>query len=357
MSVNTIVKNELENILISKNNTVLDCFRMLNKTGHHVLICLDQDEFVGIVTDHDIRQGILNGVKLEDRIESVINHNPIVILPEISKEAALVLMKEKKIEALPVVDYSRKFVKLYTLSGLLNAIVLPNSAVIMAGGFGKRLMPLTKNTPKPLLKIGGKPIIEHTIKQISDYGIESFFITINFKSEVVKDYLKDGKQLGINIKYLEEEKQLGTIGAISLLRDKNIGFPFIVMNGDILTRVNHRKLLDFHKKSGNLLTVCLANYQYNVPYGVMEVVNENIIGINEKPIYSFYINAGIYCMSPELIDFIPQDECYDINMLINQLRSKKIPVGSFVIDEYWKDIGNPEDYFAANQDYNNGNLD
>lgn len=346
----------LEDIIITKKHNLLDCFRLLNETGSHMLICLDEERFEGVITDYDIRNGILSGVKLEDDIEPIINPEPVVVREDVSKEAALALMKEKKIDALPVVDEKGHFVTLYTLSMLVESMALPNSAVIMAGGLGQRLMPLTKNVPKPLLKVGDKPIIEHVIGNISNHGVESFFVTINYKSDMVKEHLKDGTNLGVKIDYIEEKEQLGTVGAISLLKDKKIEFPFIVMNGDILTRTNFSKLLEHHKNSGNLMTVCLTRYQYDVPYGIVDVKDDNVMGISEKPIYNFFINAGIYCMSPELIEFIPSNTKYDINCLMGQLFEKKIPIGHFIVDGYWKDLGKPEDLFKANQDFMNGNF-
>jgi dTDP-glucose pyrophosphorylase len=350
------IVNKFRDIIIDKEHSLLDCYRLLNETGQRILICLEQGKLIGIVTDSDIRHGILSGTKLEGKIESVINRNPVVVGTDTSKNAVLALMKEKGADPIPVVDKNRNFVNLYSMNELIKSMALPNSAVVMAGGLGKRLMPLTRNVPKPLLKIGGKPIIEHVITQIADYGVEHFYVTVNYKSEMVKDHLKDGSQLGVKIRYLDEEKQLGTIGAVSLLKEHTIEFPFIVINGDILTRVNFHKLLEEHKKNGTPLTVCVTNYHYDVSYGVIDVHKDKVAGISEKPEYDFFINAGIYCMSPELIDFIPADTYHDINTLINLLLSKKIPIGTFVVDEYWRDIGNLEDFYGARSDFKNGNI-
>lgn len=353
------MENKFKDIIISEDHTILECYRLLNDTGERILICVDGEKLIGIITDADIRHGILSGVKLEDKIGPVINRNPVTMstdATDISKTAILALMKEKSVDLLPVVDKQGNFVTLYSMTNLMKSIACPNSAVIMAGGLGRRLMPLTKSMPKPLLKIGGKPIIEHVIRHIADYGIESFYVTVNYKSEMIKEYLKDGKHLGARITYLEEKKQLGTIGAISLLKNHTIEFPFIVMNGDILTRVNFHKLLEEHKNSGSPLTVCLTMYHYDVPYGVVDVHDGKVMGVSEKPEYDFFINAGIYCMSPELIEFIPSDSYYDINMLIDLLLSKDIPVGTFPIDEYWRDIGSVKDFYEAKSDFQNGNI-
>ena len=350
----TIQNNDLKNILITKNQTILESYRRLNDTGYRVLICVEAGKLFGIVTDSDIRRGILANKKLEDTVETIVNRHPVVASSDMSEKAILALMKEKKVDPIPVINDRGDLLNIYSLTDLTRSLVLPNSAVIVAGGFGKRLMPMTHNTPKPLLTIGGKPIIEHVIEHIAQYGIESFYVTVNYKSEMVKQHLGDGKQLGLKINYLEETKQLGTVGAISLLRNHNIEFPFIVMNGDILTRLNFGKLLDAHKANANLLTVCLTNYRFDVPYGVVEVDEGRITAINEKPVYNFFINAGIYCMSPAIIELIKPDTYFDVTSLMNLLMVKKIPIGYFVIDEYWRDVGSPEDYFHANQDYNNG---
>lgn len=346
----------IKDIIIDKEYTLLECYRLLNDTGERILVCLEDGRLMGIIMDSDLRRGILSGIKLEDKIASVINPHPVVATSDMSKHAILVLMKEKSVDPVPVVDKEGNFVDLYRMNELLRLIDLPNSAVIMAGGLGRRLMPLTKSMPKPLLKIGGKPIIEHVIRHIADYGIESFYITVNYKSEMIKKYLKDGKHMGARITYLEEKKQLGTVGAIGLLKNHTIEFPFIVMNGDILTRINFHKLLEEHKNSGSPLTVCLTMYHYDVPYGVVDVRDGKVMGISEKPEYDFFINAGIYCMSPELIEFIPSDSYYDINMLIDLLLSKDIPVGTFPIEEYWRDIGSIKDFYGARSDFQNGNI-
>lgn len=352
-----MVESNLEEILISQDTNLLECYRLLDKTGYRMLVCVEQQKLIGVVTDSDIRRGIVSGLRLEDKVEPTINRNPVVATPEMSEKAMLALMKKKDVDPIPVIDKAGRLVDMYSMHHLLKSTVLPNSAIIMAGGLGKRLMPLTKDVPKPLLKIGDKPIIEHVISHIADHGIENVFITVNYKSQMVEDYLGDGKQLGVKIEYLREEKQLGTVGAISLLRDRKIEFPFIITNGDILTRIDVRKLLDAHDTNGSGMTVCLKSFHYDVPYGVVNVNGNRLVNFDEKPQYNFLINTGIYCMSPELMSFIPYNEYYDANMLVNLLLSKNIPVGSFIIDEYWRDIGNIEDFYGANNDYRNGNLD
>ena len=348
--------DKFKDIIIDREHSLLDCYRLLNETGQRILICLEQGKLVGIITDSDIRHGILSGMKLEDKVSAIVNRNPVVVNADASKNTALALMKEKDADPIPVVDKDRNFVDLYSMNDLLKSMTLPNRAVVMAGGFGKRLMPLTKDVPKPLLKVDGKPIIEHVINQIADYGIESFYVTVNYKSQAIKNCLEDGRRLGVKITYLEEKKQLGTIGAISLLKGRAIQQPFIIINGDILTHVNFRKLLERHERSACPMTVCLTTHYYNVPYGVVDVRDGRIVSMNEKPEYNFFINAGIYCMSPELIDFVPSDIYCDVNMFINLLLSKKIPIGIFDVSEYWRDIGNFEDFYGAKHDFTNGSM-
>lgn len=343
--------DKLKDIIIDRNKTLLECYRMLNDTGERILACVDNGKFIGIVTDSDLRRGIVSGVKLEDKVSRVINKHPVTATSGMTQHAILALMREKSVDPIPVVDGKGNFIYLYSMSELLKSLTLPNSAVVMAGGFGKRLMPLTKDVPKPLLKVDGKPIIEHVINHMADYGIESFYVTVNYKSEAVKDCLRDGKRLGVKITYLEERKQLGTIGAISLLKAHEVKFPFIVINGDILTRVNFKKFIEAHTGSECPLTVCLATYHYDVPYGVVDARGDRILGMSEKPQYDFFINAGIYCMNPELIDFVPKDTYYDINMFIQMLLKKKIPIGAFDINEYWRDIGNFEDFYNAKSEF------
>lgn len=220
----------------------------------------------------------------------------------------------------------------------------------MAGGLGTRLRPLTQDIPKPLLKVGNKPILETIIKNFANHGFVNITISLNYKGEMIKDYFGDGSNFGVNIDYVEENMRLGTAGALSLIENKP-NEAFFVMNADLLTDVNFSHLLDFHSFSNSDATMCVREYEYQVPYGVIEVEESNVTSIVEKPIQKFFVNAGIYVLSPKVFDYIPKNEFYDMPTLFNTFIEKEKRVISFPIHEYWLDIGRMSDFEQAQSEY------
>jgi NDP-sugar pyrophosphorylase family protein len=221
----------------------------------------------------------------------------------------------------------------------------------MVGGLGTRLRPLTENTPKPMLEVGGRPILETIVKCFVDSGFTNITMCLGYKSNVIQDYFQDGGGFGANIDYIVEEKRMGTAGALTLLK-KRLDNPFFVMNGDLLTNIDFEKMLDFHTEHDSKATMCIREYDIEVPYGVVNVASENIISIEEKPIHSFFVNAGIYLLEPECIDLIPDNKFYDMPTLFQKLIKFKEKTIPFPLKEYWLDIGRIPDYEKANNDYN-----
>jgi NDP-sugar pyrophosphorylase family protein len=221
----------------------------------------------------------------------------------------------------------------------------------MAGGFGKRLLPLTQNTPKPMLPIGEQPLMERMIGQLRDAGIHRVNVTTHFEPEKIRDYFGDGERFGVNLNYVSEERPLGTAGALRLIETKKE--PLLIINGDILTRVDFRAMLDFHREHQADLTVGVREYDFQVPYGVIETEGARVTGVNEKPVYKFFVNAGIYLLQPALDEFIPKDERFDMTDLIEKLIAAGRTVASFPIMEYWLDIGRLADYERAQEDVKN----
>ena len=220
----------------------------------------------------------------------------------------------------------------------------------MAGGFGTRLHPLTEKTPKPLLKIGDRPILETILEQFIDYGFHDFYISTHFKSELIKDYFKDGGLYGVNIHYIYEDVPLGTAGSLGLLPSSISDLPIIVMNGDILTKVNFEHLLDFHNSNKSDATVCVREYDFKVPYGVIETTNGcSIKSINEKPIHKFFVNAGIYVINKDLIDKIDGKRYLDMTDFLEGVINYN-KVNAFPVHEYWLDIGHISEYKRANKE-------
>ena len=220
----------------------------------------------------------------------------------------------------------------------------------MVGGLGSRLRPLTETTPKPMLKVGNKPILQTIVEKFAEYGFSDIIMCVNYKSNIIQDYFGDGSAFGVSIEYILEEQRMGTAGALSLLTSSPHE-PFFVMNGDLLTNVNFEHLLDYHINQHALATMCVREYDFQVPYGVVNVEGNLIRSIVEKPIHKFFVSAGIYMLSPEVIDYIPKNEFYDMPTLFEALMNKDQRTISFPIREYWLDIGRMEEYERANNEY------
>jgi NDP-sugar pyrophosphorylase family protein len=252
----------------------------------------------------------------------------------------------------PIVDEDRKVIDLFIIDGGQLKKQHENHVVLMVGGLGTRLRPLTENTPKPMLEVGGRPILETIVKRFVDCGFTNITMCLGYKSNVIKDYFQDGSSFGANIDYVVEEKRMGTAGALTLI-EKRLDDPFFVMNGDLMTNVNFEKMLDFHLEYNSKATMCVREYDIEVPYGVVNMDNEGIISIAEKPIHSFFVNAGIYLLEPDCIDLIPDNKFYDMPTLFEELIATKGKIVSFPLQEYWLDIGRIVDYERANVEYTN----
>ena len=250
---------------------------------------------------------------------------------------------------MPIVDSDRHILRLVLLKDLIAGKKRPNIAVIMAGGLGSRLGALTKETPKPLLPVGGKPLVAIIAEQLKKHGIENIYISINYKGSQIKEWFENNPISGASISYLEEKEFLGTAGSLSLLPIKSTE-PIIVINGDIISPINFGSLLEFHQQSHNCLTLCTREFSFQVPYGVLKLNGSQLISIEEKPSQNIFINAGIYAISPELLKYIPQNSRYDMPQLINTAINKGKEVGCYPISDYWLDIGTPQDYIKAEKD-------
>ena len=222
----------------------------------------------------------------------------------------------------------------------------------MVGGLGSRLRPLTENTPKPMLSVGGKPILQTIVKGFVDKGFNKITMCLGYKSNVIQNFFKDGSEFGATIDYVEEDKQMGTAGALTLLT-KKLNKPFFVMNGDLLTNINYEQMLDYHYLHNSIATMCVREYDMQVPYGVVNTNNEEIISIEEKPVHSFFVNAGIYLLEPECIKMIPKNEYYDMTSLFEKIISKDQKAISYPLRDYWLDIGKESEYKKANNDFSN----
>ncbi|WP_025678722.1 nucleotidyltransferase family protein [Paenibacillus massiliensis] len=336
--------------LLQSNQNLLNTMKVIEESSLQFAAVIDEDwKLLGTVTDGDIRRGILRGEGFEVSITSIMNSNPITAQsgkePHIYKQ----IMKSKMLRQLPIVDERNRIVDILFMDKL-DEISNKNSVVLMLGGLGTRLRPLTNDIPKPMLKVGNKPILETIIESFKQYGYSHFIFSVNYKKEVIQSYFQNGEAFDVQIDYVEEEKRMGTAGALSLLKDRPEA-PFFVMNGDLLTQVNFEHLMQFHLLHNSMATMCVREYEYQIPYGVVETEGTNLIKIKEKPVHRSFVNAGMYVLNPEALDYIPKNEFYDMPSLFEQLISKGKVSAAFPIHEYWLDIGHLTELERAGREY------
>ena len=333
-----------------------EAMEAINRGGRGIALLLDEDARLdAVITDGDIRRAILAGKTLAASVDELIEqkkqlglHPPVTVPQGTDRDEMLALMHERSIAQLPLVDDEGRVVQLRTLAELLPEHDLPVEAVIMAGGFGRRLRPLTDNVPKPMLPIGGKPLMERTIRNLRHAGVRRINVTTHYLPEKITQHFGDGSDFDVELNYVAEDQPLGTAGAVGLLGRRQE--PLLVMNGDILTQVDFRALLDFHRQRAADLTVGVRQYDLQIPYGVIEADNGLVGRLTEKPTQSFLVNAGVYLLEPSACAYIPPGERFDMTELIEQLLADGRTVASFPIVEYWLDIGQHDDFQRAQQD-------
>lgn len=341
----------IEDIIVNETTLILEVLKILDKSSKKLVLVVDsKKKLLGTVNDGDIRRAILNNISLQDTIESIYHRKPTIANINDSKEEIINICMMKKIHEIPIVDNNDSLVGLEILDELICNNNKPNKVILMVGGLGTRLRPLTDETPKPMLKVGNKPILHTIIEKFASYGFSNITLCVNYKSEVIKNYFQDGSKFGVNIEYIHEKKRMGTAGALSLLMNKPEE-PFFVMNGDLLTNVNFEHLLDYHEQNNSVATMCVREYDFQVPYGVVSIDNSKIVSIDEKPVHNFFVSAGIYILSPELLNEIPNNKFYDMPTLFESMIAKSKNVLSFPIREYWLDIGRIEEFEKANNEY------
>ena len=341
--------SEFKKTFLSTEDSLEKAIETLHKAGLRIALVVDsQSVLQGTITDGDIRRALLQQKKMDTPVLEIMNDSPITALKGTSTESILILMKEKDILHVPVVDSNGHIVDLKTITHIHEDGRLNNPVMIMAGGFGKRLMPLTNETPKPLLKIGSKPILESILERFIDFGFYNFFISTYYKSEMIMDYFKDGSKWGVSIKYITETKPLGTAGSLSLLPQDLPDLPLILMNGDLVTELDFQSLLENHSKSKSEVTVCVVEYDFQVPYGVLEVKGSKVKKIVEKPTHKFFVNAGIYVINTSLIKSLRKEKYLDMPELITMKIDTNNRVNMFPLYEEWLDIGRISDFRKAN---------
>lgn len=336
---------------INENSTILQALKIIDDSALQIGIIVDDNDVLqGVITDGDIRRAILRGDDFQKLVTTIMNYHPVSISYPYDKKSILQLMKARCLRQIPVVDSGGKVKDLITWDELAVCPRRDNLIVLMVGGLGTRLRPLTDACPKPLLKVGSKPILETIVDSFIEAGFYRFCFAVNYKSRMIENYFGDGSRFNVEIRYIHEKKRMGTAGALYLLSERPEK-DIIVMNGDLLTNVDFSALLDYHKEQQSIATMAVREYSYQVPYGVIDYDGERIVAIKEKPSQSFFVNAGIYVLSPEAVARVDKEEFFDMPELFNQIIADGGKTTAFPIREYWLDIGKMADFERAQSDY------
>lgn len=336
-------------VIADEHEPVQEIIRRMNWAAMEIMLITDADgALVGTVTDGDVRRGILAGIDMKTPAASIMNRSPVVASIGASHQAMLEAMRSRSIRHLPVVDANRRPVRLEILDNLVSSD--GPSAVIMAGGLGARLRPLTHHTPKPLLSVGGTPILDHILTGLRKNGVDDVVISVNYLADHIKSHVGDGRRHDMNVAYLSEMNRLGTAGALSLLRPRPHK-PFLVMNGDLLTKLNFAKLMDFQRRGNHMLVMCVRRHTVAIPYGVVTTDGDRVTSIREKPEHACFINAGIYVLDPRCLTYLPHGQRVDMPDLVSRIIEDGHNVGAFPIIEYWRDIGTPQDLRKASAEH------
>lgn len=335
--------------LINEGTTIRDALCVLNELAkdRFIFVVDKNDKLIGSLTDGDVRRALIQGVNLETKVDDIIQNHPKFIRKDSQDIKEIIEFRENDIGIIPILDEHDHIVNIINFRKLRS--YLPLDVVIMAGGKGSRLRPLTENVPKPLLKIGDKPIIEQNIDRLSSYGISNFWISINYLGEQIENYFKNGKNKDINIDYVKEDEPLGTIGAVSKI-DEFVHNTVLVTNSDILTNLDYEDFyLNFLESNADMAVMTIA-FKVDIPYAVMEINNGNINAFREKPTYTYYSNGGIYLIKKELLGIIPKNRFYNTTDLLEELILRDKKVISYPFAGYWLDIGKHEDFEKAQID-------
>lgn len=340
----------LSKVILSPQQSLRDALELINSQALQVALVTDpQQRLLGVITDGDIRRGLLDNLSLDANVTQVMNTTPTTASPLVTKKQLLTLMHQHSILAIPIVK-DDIVVGLETLKSAQQQSQFDNPVLIMAGGFGTRLKPLTDRCPKPMLKVGDKPLLEIAINNFIVAGFSNFYLSTHYMPEQIKDYFGDGSKWNINITYLHEDTPLGTGGAVGMLPKETPSLPTIVMNGDILTKVDFQLLLRFHEENQSDATMCVREYDYQIPYGVINGEGNRITQMTEKPIQRFFVNAGIYVINPELINKVEPNVYVDMPSLLESKIAENGNVLMYPIHEYWLDIGRMDDFKQAQVD-------
>ncbi|MEJ6066182.1 nucleotidyltransferase family protein [Psychrobacter sp. 16-Bac2893] len=343
--------NDWKNVVLTPKATIRDAMRTIDKAALRIgLVCDEQNKLLGTVTDGDIRRGLLAACDMLDPVNKVMNKNPIVVKPTDTRQQRIDIMDKHDLLSLPVVNDNHYLIGLETLHQVLQPKRQDNPVFIMAGGFGTRLRPLTDHCPKPMLRVGDKPMLEHLINQFISLGFHDFYISTHYMPEQISNYFGNGSKWNITITYVHEDSPLGTGGALGLLPESLPKLPLIMMNGDVLTKVDFKRLLDHHETNEFDATMCVREVEHQISFGVIETEQQLIINMVEKPTYRYKINTGIYVLNPNIVASVQVDQYIDMPALLEQHRVNNKRIGAYTSYDYWLDIGQMKDYQKAQTD-------
>ena len=342
---------EWRTTLVPDTLSIREAIRAIDESALQIALIVAADQrLVGTVTDGDVRRGLLRGTSLDAPVTEIMNHEPVSCPVSLGREAALTVMRGSDVKQVPLIDPMGRVVGLELLGDVIKRTERDNWVVLMAGGLGQRLRPLTEDCPKPMLPVGGQPILEIILKNFARQGFHRFFLSVNYKADMVRRHFGDGARWGVTINYLEEREKLGTAGALGLLPEMPKK-PIIVMNGDLLTAVNFGSMLEFHVEQQAAATMAVREHTVEVPFGVIDLADNYLAGLTEKPRYSWFINAGVYVVEPCVLPLIERGQTLDMPVLFERALARNDKIAAFPIREYWRDIGRLEDLERASADY------
>ncbi len=350
---------KVEELCLTLQTSIREVLQRIDRTAQGIALIVDgAGRLISTVTDGDIRRAILASLDLDLPVQALLerkapaDHPSPLTAPVGTPDAELLhIMNEYTLRHIPLTDETGRVVDVALLNELVKEYELPLKAVVMVGGYGTRLHPMTERLPKSMLPIGDRPLLELTLRKLWEAGIRCVNLATHYKADIIAEHFGDGRNFGLEIRYVEENQPLGTAGALSMIENTND--PLLVINGDILTRVDFRAMLDFHRQHSADMTVAVRQHELRLPFGLVETDGPAITGVSEKPVLRHFINAGIYLLNPEMCRFVPHGHRYDMTDLISKLIAEGRRVVSFPVREYWLDIGQVEDYEKALDDFEN----
>jgi dTDP-glucose pyrophosphorylase len=335
--------------ILPESSTIGQAIVNLDQVGIKIVLTVDKaHKLIGTISDGDIRRGLLKGLDLNSSITSLVNYNALVVPPDMSRDMVKQLMVANKVQQIPVVDGKKKLVGLHLWDEISTSPARANLMVIMVGGKGTRLLPHTKDCPKPMMLVAGRPMLEHIIERAKVEGFNHFVLAVNHLGHIIEAHFCNGEQLGVRIDYLREQSPLGTAGALSLLNPRPDA-PFVVTNGDVITDIRYGALLDFHNHHQASATMAVRAHEWQHPFGVVQTQGIEILGFEEKPVARSHINAGVYALSPEVLNELILEVQCDMPTLFERIQEKGQRTVAYPMHELWMDVGRPDDLLEVNK--------